>query len=114
MSLTSLCDKTIIIQEMTAGSADGMGGTSGASWANWVTGVKARIQPISGDEQLLYSQVQQRVTHHIYLEPIVSSDVTIENRILYGTRAFNVKLVRDIDEQDRLITIDCEEDTSNA
>ena len=113
MSINSLADKTIIIQKMSAGTADGMGGSSGGAWASWLTGVKARIQPISGEERLLFAQVQERVTHHFYLEPIASSDITTAHRILYGSRTFDIKTVRDIDEQARLLTIDAEE-TTNA
>ena len=89
-----------------------MGGSSGASWATWITGVKARIQPISGDERLLFAQVNQQVTHHFYIEPISGSDVTQAHRILYDSRNFNIKIVRNIDEQDKFLTIDAEETNS--
>ena len=112
MSLSSLMDKTIIIQEMTSGTADGMGGSSGTSWITWITGVKARIQPISGDERVLFAQVQERVTHHFYILPVTGSDITQANRILYDSRTFDVKIVRDIDEQARFLTIDAEETSS--
>jgi len=109
MSLNSLCDKTIVIQKMSTGTADGMGGYSAAGFSDWVTGVKARIQPLSGEEQLLFDQQNIRVTTRIYLEPITSSDITHSNRVRYGSRYYNIHIVRDIDEQDRLITLECEE-----
>lgn len=108
MSLTSLLTSTIVIEKLSAGSADGMGGKKGRAFATWVSDVSARIQPLSGEERSQFGQMRSIVTHKIYIEPITNSDITAINcRIKYGTRYFDIDTVRNIDEQNRLITLEC-------
>jgi len=113
MSLDSLLDKTIKIQKLSTGSADGVGGYTGQSWGHWVSDIKARIQPLSGKERILYDQMNMRITDKIYIKPITNSDISPTYRILYGTRTYDIETIRDIDEQDRLITIECQETTNS-
>jgi len=111
MSLSSLLDKEIIIQKKSTGSVSSIGAHTGRGYEDWISDVNARIQPLSGEERNLYDQTVSKVTHKIYIEPIANSDIVATTcRIKYGTNYYNISAVRNIDEQDRLITLECEKE----
>ena len=106
MSVESLCIHTITVQR-NAAVADGKGGTPD-DWTDKHIGIKARIQPTSASERAQWGGTPTMITHRIYV-----SDTTLEilekDRILYGTRVFDVEGVRDIDEWGRFLTIEARE-----
>ncbi len=65
-------------------------------WAPRYTRLKCRIQAISGQEQVLYKTERTPVTHKLFCEG--DKIVRTKDRILLGSREFNVVLVRNIDE----------------
>jgi SPP1 family predicted phage head-tail adaptor len=89
-------NRQIAIERKTL-TGDGQGGhvsTWGALRTAW-----AAIAPLSGQESLLAQQVGAHLTHRItlrYYPGLLASD-----RIAYGTRHFNIREVRNIDEKNQ-------------
>ena len=86
-------------------TGDGGGGFT-VAWSNLAT-VRGKIEPLRGREQLHGMQLEARVTHRILIR--YRSDVTAANRILFGTRTFNIRSVLNVDERNRWLEILAEE-----
>lgn len=84
---------------------DDMGGFS----HTWVTDktVWASIVPASGKELLSGEQVHAEVTHKITIR--FYSGLTTKNRLLYGSRVFDINFIKNIDERDRYMEMLCKE-----
>ena len=105
MSIGSLCVSTVSVERVTR-TDDGKGGWT-ESWSATAPALPCRIQPLSAAEIARYATVQVEVTHRVYFEG--APDVIPPDRLIYGTRTFEVKGVRNIDELGRLTTVDCKE-----
>ena len=103
MSIDSLCDKTITVER--SGIAISDTGAYEETFGLFKT-VKARIQPLSANEMTKLGREATDVGIRLYCIPC---GIQEPDRITYGTRTFEVLGVRDIDEQDRLMTVDCVE-----
>ena len=75
----------------------------------WVTDktVWAHIAPASGKELYAGEQVQAEVTHKITIR--FYSGLTTKNRLLYGTRIFDINFIKNIDERDCYMEMLCKE-----
>ncbi len=108
MSVETLSIHTITIEQNTGtATGDGKGGWPD-SWAVKYEDIKARIQPRSANERSQWGGLPTVGTHVIYV-PDASLAITEKDRIIFGTRTFNILGVRDIDEWGRFLTIDAEE-----
>jgi len=88
---------------------DGVGG----SYDSWST-VKtawAKIEPLSSRETLFGMQLQLNVTHRITIRYTTGFDA--DYRILYGTRTFNIVGIRNPEERNKWLILDCEEGGAN-
>ncbi len=103
MSIQSLADKSIIVRRATVGATDT--GAYEETWADWKT-VSARIQPLSAGELVKLGREATDIGIRLYCLPC---GIQEPDRIVYGDRTFQVVGVRDIDEQGRLMTVDCVE-----
>lgn len=108
MSVATLADKTVSVERATI-TRDGQGGRV-ETWAE-VLSVSARIQPLSAGESIRYSREAEIVTHKIYVP--LSPDIRHGDRIVFVnvhdvTETYEVKGVRNIDHQDRFLTIEAE------
>ena len=93
----------IDIQEQTE-TSDGMGGSS-LSWAS-VSGmdsVPAAIWPTSSKERLDAMKQELQVTHKIRIR--YRAGLTSKNRIVFGSRVFNIISIINADEKGRQIDI---------
>ena len=110
MTVESLSIHTITVQENTAVS-DGKGGTPD-SWVNKHVDIRARIQPLatpaSAAERSQWGGTPSIITHRIYV-PDASLEILESDRIVFGSRIFDIQTVRDIDEWGRFLTIDARE-----
>ena len=104
MSLTSLCNKTVTIERMSE-TADNWGGITEA-YASVGT-AKARVYPVAGNDAVVHGRPDMRITHRLYFPGTL--DIRGDDRLLYNLRYFYVQLIRNIDEQGRFLTVDCEE-----
>lgn len=96
---------TISIQEQTD-TADGMGGFTTA-WADSYK-CKAAIWPLSARESLDAMKLELVVTHKIRIR--YRSGITAKNRILFGSRTFNIVSIINNDERNISLDIMATED----
>jgi SPP1 family predicted phage head-tail adaptor len=78
----------------------------GSGWKDVAT-VHASIQPLSGQEALVARQLQDTVTHKVVMR--YRAGVTAKHRLRFGTRLFNIREVRNIDERNWKLELRCEE-----
>lgn len=77
------------------------------AWADVAT-VWAKIEPISGTEAIVARQVQDSLTHKIWLR--WRPGVVAKMRLLFGKRVFNIiEPPRNWDERNRMLELRCEE-----
>ena len=89
-------------------TADAGGGTL----VNWTPlghapTVWARIEPLSGHELVQAMRLQARLTHKVTMR--WRGDVTAAMRLVWGTRALNIRAVTNPDERRRYLELYCEE-----
>lgn len=106
MSVDSLCIHEITVQRNTA-MPDGRGGMPD-NWIMKYANVKARVRPVSARESGQWGGVPTTGTHIVYVSD-AALGILEKDRIVFGTRIFNVLGVRNIDEWDKFLTIDAEE-----
>jgi len=95
MSFRSLCNKTVNVSRQTR-TSDGAGGYTD-EWANAYTAVPCRIQPIGGPERMLYGRDMPVPTHKVFMDGKYT--ITEKDKLIFGTRVFEIDLVRKIDEE---------------
>jgi len=88
-------------------SRDAIGGVI-QGWSTTATRW-AEIRPLSGRELVVAQQIDSRVTHEIVLRNV--DGLNSNHRLTHESRAFNIIVVRDIDERDKLQRVLCIEDT---
>lgn len=81
------------------------------TWATVTDGTRyASIEPLRGFEAMQAGQAEARVTHRIIMRYL--SGVTPDFRLLFGSRVFWVKSVRNADERGVWQELLCEEDAN--
>lgn len=94
------------IRVQSVSSTTDTGGGRVPVWIDYAL-THASITPVSGREQISGGKVQASMTHRITLRWIPG--VTAKMRVLFGTRVFNVRAVRNLDERNRWLELLCEE-----
>ena len=84
---------------------DGIGGFE-VVWETYLT-TFAYIAPLSGTESLVGMQIQDSVTHRIYMR--YKDGILAEDRVLFQGRTFNIRSVLDLEERRRYIEMRAEE-----
>jgi SPP1 family predicted phage head-tail adaptor len=67
----------------------------------------ASIEPIRGRELLEFQQMNAEVTHRIIIRN--TSNATAAKRILWGSRIFDINVVRKIEERNIMMELLCKE-----
>lgn len=98
-------DKRVIIQAVSR-TSDGAGGST-VTWTDAAT-TWASIEPVSGHEPYVAQALRGRVTHKVRMRH--RPGVTPANRLLHGTRVFNVQAALDDREEGRFLLLLCEEE----
>lgn len=98
------------------------GGSYTETFATHLTGVRCRIQPLSGDELRRYGRLDANISHAVYIEPgqdIVETDritnVVGDNSVAntVGIRSpLRVRFIQDFDLDGVVTRLDCEEDVN--
>jgi SPP1 family predicted phage head-tail adaptor len=90
----------IVIEQVTRVS-DGTGGVTD-NWSTFTT-VWASIEPVSANQILFSEQLQQRITHRIFVRYLtgLSSDM----RVAFDNRTFRVISFRNIEERKKFLEI---------
>jgi len=108
MSFAGQLDKTISIKAETAGASDGMGGTLPSTWNVIYKQIKAAYVLIQKGEQIIaYDKKNVFAEGYWYLEAL--SGVKEGQRVHYGSRAFEIKLVLPWREKGRFMKLACVE-----
>jgi SPP1 family predicted phage head-tail adaptor len=81
-------------------------GSAALAWYDEVE-VAADIKPSSGRERFFGMQLEGSITHKITIR--YRSDMAPKKRLLYGSRAFQVRAVINTDERQRFLELLCEE-----
>lgn len=83
--------------------------TDGSASLRWYDDVEvmADIKPSSGRERFFGMQLEGSITHKITIR--YRADMVPKKRLLYGTRAFQVRAVINPDERQRFQELLCEE-----
>ena len=110
--MSCLCGARVSVKIQTnTPSSDGMGGRV-PSWANTET-VSVILQPISGTEAFLQGKDSVIATYRIWMEAKkadrTARTLTEDQRILYGTRTFDILFVANQLEQGGLYIVDLTE-----
>ena len=82
------------------------GGGISQVWA-LVANMWADIKPVTGTESFRQGQVQESTTHEVIIR--YRSDIYTKYRILFGTRAFNIKHIKNVEERNRYLILTCVE-----
>ncbi len=93
MSFPSLMNSSMTVDRVTR-TSDGHGGST-PSWAALYTNAPCRLQPMSGEEQIIYDREGVPSTHKLFCETVYS--FTEDDRITINSLIYDVTLVRDID-----------------
>lgn len=89
---------------------DAIGGTV-AGWSTLATAY-AIIEPVSGREQLAQQRLEATHTHKVtirYNAALMPPDVGCKMRLVFGTRIFNIRAVRNVEELNQYLELSCEE-----
>ena len=88
-----------------ASTPDGGGGFT-AGWVDVVT-VFASVSPQRGGEALEAMQVRDTQLYDVVIR--YRTDITSKQRVIWGSRIFNIRAVMNKDERDKYLTLVCEE-----
>ena len=94
----------IVIQSQ--GRTTDLGGGAAVAWSTVAT-TWARIVPSSGSESFSGMQVTNTNTFEITMR--YRTNITTTNRILWGSRTFNIRSVINNNERDKYLTVVAEE-----
>lgn len=103
-SLATECRHRVSIQSLTD-TPDGEGGFS-RSWSTAST-VYAAIYPVKASQVFEYNSVNQEITHIILMRGYITVNAT--NRLLYGSRVFEVLTKENVQERDFKLVLGCKE-----
>ncbi len=73
-----------------------------------VTQAYASIEPLRGREYWAAAQINAETTHEIKMRP-PSVSLTTAHEIVFGTRRFEIEVVRNLGERNRELVILCKE-----
>lgn len=84
----------------------GTGGSVVKSWSTH-TSVWARVQPLTGQVALQAQQINAELTHRITIR--YNSTLAEGDRVLWGSRIFDINVIRNLDERDIYQELLCKE-----
>jgi SPP1 family predicted phage head-tail adaptor len=85
--------------------SDGGGGTT-KEWTDYAN-IRAHISPIAGREVTINGQIEARLSHRVTMRWLPGLEASM--RVLFGSRPFNIRWIRNLDERNRWIELLCEE-----
>lgn len=90
-------DRRMALQSVTT-VADALGGRT-STWAT-TTSVWASLDPLGGREAIQAQALQSTLSHRVRIR--YRTDVTPQQRLVYGARTFEILTVREIGRQEGL------------
>ena len=108
MSFAGQLDKTVKIKDSVKGDKDDMGGYGPSTWSTIYKQIKAAVVLIpKGKEIIQYSKVDVFAEFYWYMEYL--SGVKETQRIYWGSRVYEIKLVLPWREKGRFMKLACME-----
>ena len=108
MSYEDHLDKTVKIKDFTKGLPNGMGGFLPSTWTAIYKRVKGALVLIPKGEQIIkYSKVDVFAEVYWYMEYL--SGVKESQRVYWGSRVYDIKLVLPWREKGRFMKLACVE-----
>lgn len=104
MSVASLANRTVVVERYAA-TQDNWGSPARAFTFHLRS--SGRLQPLSGADIIRHSKDEMRVTHKLYVSG--TPDIEAGDRLTVNKKTLYVQTVRNIDEADKFLTIECEE-----
>lgn len=92
---------SVQIQAFSEGSPDGRG-QSAKTWSTKFS-TRAAIKPLNGRTAEFAHQLYDTATHEIITR--YYSGVTADDRIVYGSRTFNIGYAQNVDEESRWLRL---------
>ena len=85
-------------------------GEPAQTWTTLHANQPASIEPLSGRELITAQAVQSDVTHRVRMRYVAG--VQTKHRILFGSRVFDIRAVRNVDERNIELEMLCTEGAS--
>ena len=85
-------------------------GEPAQTWTTLHANQPASIEPLSGRELITAQAVQSDVTHRLRMRYVAG--VQTKHRILFGSRVFDIRAVRDVNERNIELEMLCTEGAS--
>jgi len=81
----------------------------GGQVKTWSTdeSIYAQVEPLRGQQLLEYQQINAELTHRIIIR--YTANATPDKRIKWGSRIFDISVVRNIEEKGRMQELLCKE-----
>ncbi len=84
--------------------SDSMGGGS-TTWSK-ANSFWGKITPLSASQNFFAQQLRHSVTHRLVMRFHNSLNITIDNRITWQNRTFQIRSIRNIEERNRFLSLD--------
>ena len=108
MSFAGQLDKTVKIKDFVKGASDGMGGYLPSTWSTVYKRIKGALVLIPKKEQIIkYSKIDVFAEVFWYMEYL--SGVKESQRVYWGSRIWDLKLVLPWREKGRFMKLACVE-----
>ncbi|MDX1922676.1 MAG: phage head closure protein [Alphaproteobacteria bacterium] len=82
------------------------GGGNAMAWTT-INTIWASIEPVSGNEQMIAGKPSGTVTHRIHTR--YDATITPAMRLMLGSRIYNIRSIKNIQERNRVLEILAEE-----
>lgn len=82
------------------------------SWSTVMSGIPAKVSPLSGRELMASGAIASEITHRVVMRYLAG--VTEEMRVNFGGRYFAIKAILDEEERNEKLTLMCAEGLSDA
>lgn len=87
-------------------------GEQDLTWPTFMSGIPAKVAPISGREVLASGEIASEITHRVVMRYV--SGVSADMRVNFNGRYFAIKAILDEEERNEKLTLMCAEGLSDA
>lgn len=102
MVLIGRKNRKLTVERRGRGTPDAYGDIYGTDTWSSLGQFWGSVSPISGQERIVADQVSSDVTHKIFIRRnAVTATLTPADRIVYGTREFDIKSVLNVNDRDQ-------------
>ena len=99
MSVRSLANIIVVVKSRTV-TSDGLGSGGTDEFATKFGSYNGRLQQIAGEETIEFNKETVRLTHNFYAD-FGQGEIVESDRIVFESKNYDVRLVRNIDFMDR-------------